>query len=123
VARTSLEALDAISSPRLALQLSSRGEQPASSSYTPSRQGRSVNLRRTFYLIRASGLSLIDIRRLLSYDRAVNNNLLTSVVIFFVVLVVATVTAWRIPSGPRRREGHRRDPLQNGSADGEHITD
>ena len=82
-----------------------------------------VNLRRRFYLIRASELSLIDIRRFLSYDRVVNNDLLTSVVIFFVVLVVATVTAWRIPSGRRRTEGHRRDPLQNGSADGEHITD
>jgi len=79
--------------------------------------------RRRFYLIRPSGLSLIDLRRFLSYDRVVNDGLLTFVVIFFVVFVVAMVTASRIPSGPRRRKGHRRDPLYNGSADGEHITD
>ena len=68
-----------------------------------------------------SGLFPIDLRRFLSYDRPMSESLLTSVVIFFVVFMVATITIWKTHPRPRRREGHRRDPLQNGSADGEHT--
>jgi uncharacterized protein YpmB len=38
-------------------------------------------------------------------------NLLTSVVIFLVIFVVATVSAWKAYSGSRKPEGDPRDRL------------
>jgi hypothetical protein len=79
--------------------------------------------RRRFNLNKAIGAFPYRPKTISKLRLVVNNDLLTSGVIFFVAFLVATVTAWKIASAPRRREGHRSDPLQNGSTDGEHITD